>query len=420
MRGATHFDFDRDLAAVGARRGRSRRTQAKSGANQGVTATTPKVDPEPPEENGAPVPSVNGRGPGERTKPGRRARSASKSKPVDVKRSGRQSAQSRRAGTRTDVAREPAVKKELARLARTIRDHHEKCCGAFRTSLEHAIKAGAALASAKKKLGHGKFERWIQTECKFRPRTGRDYMKVAQAVADGQVDVEELKRRPAAVLAVKSILQEMREQRSGQARTSTESTADEATRTACSASSRPSRDSADQPRRDPRNRQVDIPVSGEPVTSEPTATALEPEQERAADEPLQEMAPVLGQPSILDDAQWLATMPLRSKLQDPTTFDGEALRWRRVQPVIDLLLQIFTPSAEDLRAAWISTWYKQRHAYAVAVLAGINPPDQWELCSRCGGSGRSGFLKKECDQCRGAGYAPTHQGDQTRRDGTDG
>jgi hypothetical protein len=52
----------------------------------------------------------------------------------------------------------------------------------------------------------------------------------------------------------------------------------------------------------------------------------------------------------------------------------------------------------------------------LAVVAGLKSPDQWAICPKCKGSGQSGSLKMECNLCRGAGYEPTHHGDQTQRD----
>jgi hypothetical protein len=411
-----HSDFDLDFGMVGGIRRRSRRSQFEPqvSAHQGDATTTQKVDPEPPERRVAPAPSVSRSGPGKRTKPGRRAPSASTRKQVDGKSSARPSARSRRGGTRTGVAREPAVKKELARLAKTIRGHHEKCCGAFRTSLEHAIKVGTALASAKKKLGHGKLERWIETECKFRPRTARDYMKLAQAVADGRLDLDELKRRPAAVFSVKAILKELREPRSGQAETSPEFTADAATHTAGTARPEPARESADRRQLDDRSARRGSHVADEPAMPQPAAMAQAPAPDRAADEPLQDVAvPARDQPSEPDDAAWLATLKLRSRLADPATFDRDALLWRPVQPAIAHLRRLHEPTAEELMKAGQWVTHRQRYSLAIAIATGTNPPSEWTRCKSCKGSGEYD-AKTVCLPCGGGGYFITHAGDELK------
>jgi hypothetical protein len=115
-----------------------------------------------------------------------------------------------------------------------------------------------------------------------------------------------------------------------------------------------------------------------------------------------------------DDA-WLESLPIRSRLTDPTIFDVQALLWRRFQPVIDHMIQIHTPSPDELTAAWTRGRYQERIGYLAAALTGVKSPADWVRCSRCGGTGASGALKKECDLCKGAGFEITHRGERVER-----
>jgi hypothetical protein len=115
------------------------------------------------------------------------------------------------------------------------------------------------------------------------------------------------------------------------------------------------------------------------------------------------------------DDEWLRSLPIRADLADPTEFDAEARAWRRARPLVEELRRVCRPSDEDLRRARAGAFFKGRFAYAVAGLTGVKSPEQWQVCDACGGTGESRSVAEECDDCNGAGYKVTHEGDD--RDG---
>jgi hypothetical protein len=62
------------------------------------------------------------------------------------------------------------------------------------------------LLQVKEQLGHGTFGRWVEENCRISEQRGRKYMQLARAVHAGELDLEEVKRRPAAVSTIEAIL----------------------------------------------------------------------------------------------------------------------------------------------------------------------------------------------------------------------
>jgi hypothetical protein len=69
---------------------------------------------------------------------------------------------------------------DLARLARRINAAHAAAERSFRAGLGHARAAGALLAAAKARLGHGAWLPWLRANVRCGVRTAQAYMRVAE------------------------------------------------------------------------------------------------------------------------------------------------------------------------------------------------------------------------------------------------
>jgi hypothetical protein len=87
--------------------------------------------------------------------------------------------------------------------------------------------------------------------------------------------------------------------------------------------------------------------------------------------------------------------------------------------VLERLQRVYRPTPEDERVAQINTRVRERYTYRVALLACAAPPEEWTLCPSCRGSGRSSALAKECDWCRGGGFAIRQRGEVAAAPGPD-
>ena len=61
-----------------------------------------------------------------------------------------------------------------------IKIEHDACLSAVRTSIEHAIKAGALLEEAKGLLKHGQWLPWLSDHCGLSDRIAQRYMRLAR------------------------------------------------------------------------------------------------------------------------------------------------------------------------------------------------------------------------------------------------
>jgi len=68
----------------------------------------------------------------------------------------------------------------LEDLARRINDEHHQCAEAARSTLDHALNAGALLAQAKAQVVHGQWADWLRDHCTVSERTAQLYMKLAR------------------------------------------------------------------------------------------------------------------------------------------------------------------------------------------------------------------------------------------------
>ncbi len=77
-------------------------------------------------------------------------------------------------------------KRSLADLSVEIQRAHGDAIGGLRTGAAAAIRAGKALAEAKKKVPHGFWEDYVALECRLSKRTAQTYMSLARR--EGELD----------------------------------------------------------------------------------------------------------------------------------------------------------------------------------------------------------------------------------------
>lgn len=73
-----------------------------------------------------------------------------------------------------------AITNDLTMLATEINAEHILCLQAMRSSLEHAVRVGELLNTAKELVNHGDWLPWVGTNCEFSERTARAYMRVTR------------------------------------------------------------------------------------------------------------------------------------------------------------------------------------------------------------------------------------------------
>ena len=373
------------------------------------------VNPDPPKLSVLRPPMENGHSPGRSPRNGR-AHTASNACGVEVEPTSKPTKPSGLEAHATEATCKMRLE-ELEKTAKVIRDHHKKVCGAYRTSLEHAIHAGTLLLKVKRELEHGRFSPWVKKMCKVSPRTAREYMQIAEAVDEGLIDLNDPKRRPAAVFNRKQILKQLAKPRAKPPESDTDPETTTTTNATDPASADPAQTNGEQQRPDRRD-QDDHHDSHESTTAEAGATATAQRNSRAAAEGTgQGDATTARNPTEgLDDEAWLATLPIRSQLADPAGFDEESLQWRRVQPAIDLLRKLYSPCPDDLKPERISGASQRRYSHALATLVGFKPPEQWVLCPECEGQAKVRIRNKPCGVCRRAGYLTTREGDQIQNE----
>ena len=69
---------------------------------------------------------------------------------------------------------------KLPDLTRAIKDKVAQITSSLRTSVACAIETGALLIEAKKRVGHGNFERWVADNFPISPATARRWMDLAE------------------------------------------------------------------------------------------------------------------------------------------------------------------------------------------------------------------------------------------------
>jgi hypothetical protein len=79
---------------------------------------------------------------------------------------------------------------EMKQLVTDITNAHREACGAARTALDHARKAGELLLKAKSRTAHGGWLLWLTSNFDFTPRTAQSYMRIAEGWAALQAKSE--------------------------------------------------------------------------------------------------------------------------------------------------------------------------------------------------------------------------------------
>lgn len=69
---------------------------------------------------------------------------------------------------------------KLPELAEQITREHALACGAARSALEHAKRAGEFLTQAKRQTKHGDWLPWLTANFSFSPRTAQNYIRIAE------------------------------------------------------------------------------------------------------------------------------------------------------------------------------------------------------------------------------------------------
>lgn len=130
----------------------------------------------------------------------------------------------------------------------------------------------------------------------------------------------------------------------------------------------------------------------------------EPAESTSVDDVREEIEEQKGKAETdLSDADWLATLPLHSKLigTQLKTFEGDALSFRELEPARNTYRH---------HAGRILKGRHRKGAFVAKVWSflAINGPEKWVLCPApenggCGGTGASP-ITGECSKCYGRGY----------------
>ena len=93
----------------------------------------------------------------------------------------------------------------LNTLATHINEEHRRCEEAFRSTLEHALRAGELLIEAKDGVPHGSWEAWLADNFDGSLRTAQAYMRVAR----GHKQFEVPKTQRVADLSLREAIKEL-------------------------------------------------------------------------------------------------------------------------------------------------------------------------------------------------------------------
>jgi hypothetical protein len=296
----------------------------------------------------------------------------------------------------------PETSKKLEQLAQKIRESHAQVVGSYRTSVKHAVCTGQYLLRVKKLLKkEERWGAWLKTQrFSFSDRTARAYMQAAESPEIAAL-LNDPDWQPAANFTLKGLLQKLGKS-SGRAARKKSGTK---TRSAGETDSHSDDSARDDSEHHDRQEQAERADHRRAETSRADRSEHSTEKsDKGAEEPDKGRAD--------DNEQWLKTLPIRTKLADPTSFDREALAWRRAQPLLMELNAIFGITEDDHKMACLGSGYRKKLASMIAVATGVEPPSCWKICKMCTGSGRSKGLTKPCDWCGGSGYKVTLQSDQ--------
>jgi hypothetical protein len=93
----------------------------------------------------------------------------------------------------------------LNTLATHINEEHRRCETAFRSGVEHALKAGELLLEAKDSVPHGSWGAWLADNFEGSARTAQAYMRVARA----RKQFEDPKTQRVADLSLREAIKEL-------------------------------------------------------------------------------------------------------------------------------------------------------------------------------------------------------------------
>ena len=78
---------------------------------------------------------------------------------------------------------------ELQQLILTAYDYGMQCADRAKVRIESCIEAGKKFTEIKKRLGHGKWGRWIDGNLSIKPTAVCNWMRLAKAHVDGHLDL---------------------------------------------------------------------------------------------------------------------------------------------------------------------------------------------------------------------------------------
>jgi hypothetical protein len=93
----------------------------------------------------------------------------------------------------------------LNTLTKRINEEHRRCEAAFRSGVEHALRAGELLIEAKESVPHGSWGAWLADNFEGSARTAQAYMRVARA----RKQFEDPKTQRVADLSLREAIKEL-------------------------------------------------------------------------------------------------------------------------------------------------------------------------------------------------------------------
>jgi hypothetical protein len=332
----------------------------------------------------------------------------------------------------------PQSDDRLIELAKQIARHRQRMLRAARTAVEEHIQIGQALIEAKRVCKHGRWAPFLK-RCGLKQRTAGQCMQFArnreliEQEAHGRADftVEAVRK----LIASKAKAIEQTSKTQSASGSDADGTGEEADRRdpEGNAPSDPGAPSQSHHRGDATVESAEdelaVAEPGEPpstaVVTDSTADGQRcgditnmpesvdtcgPDTDRSKPE-RNEAQLRASEPDEPPGQEWLASIPLRHELTDPSDFDRDAILWRRAQPLLAKLGELVEPTTDEIGK---STYYKMaRNRLRLRLLFGmrVRGPHDWRICPRCRGgcTDRPGTMP--CSGCDGGGFILTHDGD---------
>jgi hypothetical protein len=321
----------------------------------------------------------------------------------------------------------------LTDLAKQIVKHRQRMLRAAHTAVAEYIRIGRVLIDAKGLCKHGQWAPFL-ANCGLKQRTAEQFMQFARN--SDLIDQESHGRSDLTVEAVRKLIASKKARaRTLKSRSVVGSIADgTGEENECPDPGAPSRSAhrgdatVDSPEDEPPVAEpsepntttgatestaegpliVDIGDLAEPVDTGESDT----ERSKPQGSDVKSRATEPDQPS---DQEWLASIPLREQLDDPTSFDRNAILWRRVQPQFARLLELVAPSPEELGNSAYFRMARNRFRLRLLFGMGVRDPRDLTICPRCRGGFTDRPGTKPCSGCDGGGYLLTHDGDFQER-----